>query len=235
MKRAPRPGYWQTAAHVPAAGGHVLTVDGRPVQTPARAPLTVPSRALAEALVAEWHAQGEALDPAAMPLTRAANSAIDRVTPERLAVASMVAEYGGSDLLCYRADAPDELVARQQAAWDPWLAWSAADLGAPLIPVAGIMHQPQPEASLRALSTFVAELDPFHLTALHDLVVLSGSLVLGLAVLRGAAEAEAVWPLSRIDEAWQIEQWGWDQEAAETAARRETAFLDAARLIRLLG
>lgn len=226
--------FWAAARPAPVAGGHGIFLDGKPVNTPARALLVLPTALLAEAVAAEWEAQAGAIRPETMPLTRAANSAIDRVAPRRGEVAAMLAEYAGSDLLCYRAGSPPELAARQARAWDPLLAWAAGTLGAPLAVGAGIVHVPQPAGSLAACHAILAAAGPFRLAALHDLVALSGSLVLGLAVDAGRLAAEEAWPLSRLDEEWQAEQWGRDEEAEAAAAARRAAFLDAARLLMLL-
>ncbi len=220
--------FWTEARPEPAEGGFTVTLDGRPVKTPAKAALTVPTRAMAEAMAAEWDAQQDAVDPRTMPVTRAANAAIDKVAVQHGRVAEMLAEYGGTDLLCYRAEAPAELVARQEAAWDPLLAWARDALDAPLVTTRGVMHVPQPERSLQAFDAQVRALDPFALTALHDLVTLSGSLVIGLAAIHEHLPAGDLWQRSRIDEIWQEEQWGADEEAAEAARRKETAFHDAA-------
>lgn len=226
--------FWTHAEVVAEAAGHALQLDGKPVRTPARAALILPNRALALAVAAEWAAQGEAIQPETMPLTRAANSAIDRVAPQLDDVAAMVAAYGESDLLCYRAAHPPGLVARQTAAWDPILAWAAQALGAPLTATQGVMHAAQPDASLARLRDAVTALDAFALTGLHDLVALSGSLVLGLAVRAGRLDPAQAWDISRLDEVWQAEHWGIDTEAAAAAAEREAAFLSAARLLDLL-
>lgn len=227
--------FWTEAAAVAAEGGHGVALDGRPVRTPARAPLVVPARALAEAIAAEWAAQGQHLAPDTMPLTRTANSAIDRLgEAARPAVVADLAGYGASDLLCYRAEAPAELAARQAADWDPLLDWIAGQ-GAPLAVTRGVIPVSQPEESLAWLRARVAGLDPFRLAAFHDLVALSGSLVIALAVLDGRVAAEEGWRLSRLDEDWQIEQWGEDEEEARLTASRRAGFLDAARFLALLG
>ncbi len=179
-------------------------------------------------------AQGEKVDPSTMPIARAANSAIDRVTPRRAEVAAMIADYGGSDLLCYRAPHPDPLIARQAAGWDPLLDWARDRYGASLIRVQGVMHAAQPEAAIAALNAAVDAFDPFRLTALHDLVTLSGSLVLGLAVADGRLSADQGWRLSRIDEDFQAELWGADAEAEAAAARKQADFEAAARFLALL-
>jgi chaperone required for assembly of F1-ATPase len=225
--------FWTEAAVKETEGGHAVALDGRPVRTPARVPLVLPSRALAEAVAQEWQDQPETIDPLAMPLTRAANSAIDRVAPARAAVIAMLADYGETDLLCYRAEAPGTLADRQAAGWDPMLDWAAQALGARLVCGAGVMHVAQPEASLRALRAALEPLGAFELTGLHDLVTLSGSLILGLAAERRAQAPQRLWELSRIDETWQAEQWGEDAEAAAAAEDRRRSFLRAARFIAL--
>jgi chaperone required for assembly of F1-ATPase len=225
--------FWTTADIAPEAGGHGIRLDGRAVRTPAKAPLVVPGAALARAIAAEWDAQTGVIDPNSMPLTRIANSAIDKVTPQRAEVAELLAAYGESDLLCYRADGPEELVARQAAGWDPLLAWAEDTLGAPLLTAVGVMFIPQPPASVEALRRRVTPLDPFDLAPFHDLVALTGSLVLGLAALHGQQPIEDLWALSRIDETWQAEQWGDDEEAAQAAAVKAAAFSDAARFYAL--
>ena len=223
--------FWTAAEPVEAEGGFTVLLDGRGVKTPAKAPLTVPSHALAEAIAAEWRAQGEKIDPLTMPFTRSANAAIDKVVPQFDEVAAMIADYGDSDLICYRADAPQGLIERQAAAWDPLIGWASEVLGAPLEPRAGVMHRPQPTAALEALSGHVRALTPFELTALHDLVTLSGSLVIGIAALRGHQAPEDLWSHSRIDERWQQELWGTDDEAAAAEAVKRAAFLHAVEFV----
>jgi chaperone required for assembly of F1-ATPase len=210
-------------------------LDARPLRTPAKAPLVVPARALAEALAAEWQAQEGQLRPETMPLTRAANAAIDRVAPQRTAVVAEILRYGETDLLCYRAAAPRGLAARQAAAWDPLLDWAAGRFGARLIPVAGVMPMAQPAPALAALEAAVARFESFGLTGLHELVALSGSLVIGLAAAHRADDPEALWQATRIDEDWQIEQWGEDAEAARAAAAHAAAFRQALHFLRLAG
>ena len=235
MTWGPRRRFWTRATVGPEPGGFGVALDARPLTTPAGAPLVVPTAALATAIAAEWDALDGAVRPDRLPLTRAANSAIDRVAPGREAVIDAIAAYGASDLLSYRAREPEGLAARQAAGWDPWLVWVARRLGAPLVAVTGVMHEPQPPASLAALRAAVAGRDAFALTALHELVALSGSLVLGLAVADGALDPAEAWDLSRIDEAWQAELWGVDAEAAAAAAARRADFLQARALIALLG
>jgi chaperone required for assembly of F1-ATPase len=225
--------FWREAGVMSVAGGFEVRLDGRPVRTPAKAPLVVPGAALANAIAAEWDAQDEAVKPLTMPLTRLANSAVDTVAVEHAAVAERVAAYGGTDLVCYRAEAPDGLVARQAAAWDPLVDWAAVALAAPLTIGTGVVYIAQPDASLDALTRVVSALDFWDLAALHELVALSGSLVIGLAAIRTDRPREALWAASRVDEDWQQDLWGVDEEAAELAAVKARAFLDAARFFDL--
>jgi chaperone required for assembly of F1-ATPase len=219
--------FWTLAQAIPVAGGYSVVLDGRGVKTPAKADLVVPTLAMAEAIAAEWQAQQGRIDPATMPFTRSANAAIDKVRPQFAEVAAMIAAYGDTDLLCYRADAPERLVARQSDAWDPLLDWAATDLGARLMPIRGVIHRPQDLRSLRVLTDHVSALSPFELTAFHDLVALSGSLIIGFAAIRGHLPLGTLWDRSRIDEHWQAELWGTDEEAAEMEAQKRDAFLHA--------
>ena len=225
--------FWTEARAEPAEGGFTVLLDGRPVRTPARAALVVPSRAMADAIAAEWQAQGATVDPATMPMARYAHSAIDTVAPQFDAVAARVAAYGGSDLLCYRAGAPAALAARQAAAWDPPLAWARQSMGAALVVTTGVMPVRQPDDAVGRLEAQVRAMAPFALAALHDLFAITGSLVLGLAVTRGRLTAESAWAISRIDETWQAELWGADEEAAQAEAVRHAGLLDAARFLAL--
>jgi chaperone required for assembly of F1-ATPase len=225
--------FWTDVAVAEGEGGWEVRLDGSPVRTPARAPLRLPTRAFAEAVAAEWAAVEGQVDPRAMPATRLANAALDKVAAAEAEVAAHVASFGASDLLCYRAEGPPALVARQDAAWDPVLAWAADALGARLVVARGVMPVAQDRAVLAALRACL-DVGPFRLAALYDLVALSGSLVLGLAVAQGWLGPEEAWSLSRLDEDFQAEEWGADEEAEAAAAGRRAAFLEAARLWRLL-
>jgi chaperone required for assembly of F1-ATPase len=226
--------FWKEVEVTPVPGGFEVRLDGRPLRTPARAPCLMPSRALAEAVAAEWAAQEGEVTPAGMPLTRAANTAIDRVAREAEAVAGVIAAYGETDLLCYRAPHPQGLQRRQAVLWDPLVAWAKADLGVRLVLAEGVMHVAQPAETLERLAVVVRGHGPWELTALHDLVTISGSLVIGLAVSRGRLAPEEGWAASRIDEDWNIAEWGEDAEAAAAAEQRRQAFLEAARMMALL-
>ena len=225
--------FWKAAEVAPLEAGFTVLLDGRQVRTPAKARLFLPSRPLAEAIAAEWQAQDQVIAPLTMPFTRSANAAIDKVTPQFSEVAQLVAAYGETDLLCYRATGPEPLVTRQAAQWDPLLDWAAATLSARLQPISGVMHQAQHSDSLVALSACVAAQDAFALTALHDLVAISGSLVIGFAALHQAAPIEDLWQISRLDEHWQREVWGADEEAVEAENLKKRDFLHAARFFAL--
>lgn len=227
--------FWTAAEAEACDGGFTVRLDGRPVKTPAKAALVVPTLAMAQAIAAEWDAQTGEVKPATMPVTRAANSAIDKIIPQRDEVVEILAAYGQSDLLCYRATAPAALIARQAAGWDPVLDWAASVLGARLVVTAGVVHVAQPHDALERLTARVAGMTEFQLAGLHDLVAISGSLVLALAVTERRMTPDEAWALSRVDETWQIEQWGADEEAAELEAFRRVAFGEASRFYALCG
>lgn len=226
--------FWKDVAIVAVEGGHDIHLDGRPVRTPGRAPLTVPTRALADAIAEEWRAVGDTLDPRAMPLTGLANAAIDRVAADPHAFAAGLAKYAESDLLCYRADHPLELKLRQEAAWDPLLAWAADRYTAPLEPTTGIVHKPQPPDSLAALSHAVAQRTPLELAALSPLVTVTGSLIAALALLDRAATPDDIWSAVNLDEDWQVEHWGEDDLARQARAARRADYDAAVRFLSLI-
>ena len=221
--------FW-TQTHVePAEDGFSVSLDARPLRTPSKVPLILPTRALADLIAAEWQAQTGKVDPRVMPMTRMANSAIDKVRHQHAEVATLLAAYGETDLLCHRATAPDALIARQAAAWDPVLDWAARSLDIRLRAVPGVMPVPQDSVGLARLHARIGAMDAFSLTGFHDLVSLSGSLILGFGAALGAYTPETAWTLSRIDDDWQLEVWGHDDDAVATGRLKEAAFLDAAR------
>lgn len=226
--------FWKQALAVPAKGGFGVELDGRAVKTPAKRALILPSEALAQAIAAEWDAQEEAINPTLMPFTRTANAAIDKVSIQKGEVADMLAAYGDSDLLCYRADGPEALIARQSQYWDPVLDWAADTLGARLHPRTGIMHKPQDPEALSRLSERTHALSDFELAAFHDLVSLSGSLILGFAAAMQAWDIHELWDFSRLDEEWQAEQWGRDEEADALMETKKRAFLHARQVLDLI-
>lgn len=223
--------FWQAATAEACEGGFTVRLDGRAVKTPAKTPLVVPTEALARMIAAEWDAQDGAVRPETMPATRMANSALDKVAPQFDAVAAMLAEYGGTDLLCYRAPEPEALIARQAAAWDPLLDWAAETFGARLATGRGVMHLAQDADAVARLARPLSDASAFQLAALHDLIAISGSLVLALAVARRRLGAAEAFDLSRIDESWQAEQWGRDEEADALEAVRRTDLAFAAQFL----
>lgn len=226
--------FWNETKVVEAENGFGIELDGRPVRTPAKAPLIVPTRALADVIAREWDAQVGEINPNTMPATRGANAAIDKVAVQHAEVADLLSEYGDSDLLCYRAPHPRELVERQIENWDPVLDWAAAALGVRLLPRTGIVHVAQDPQALAILRDKSHRFTEFELAAFHDLVSLSGSLVLAFAVTEGQLSPHEAWELSRLDDLYQIEQWGDDEEAAETAEIKRQSFVQAELFYRLV-
>lgn len=220
--------FWKEVTTVQDGAGWGVRLDGRAVKTPAKSALIVPTEAMAKAIAAEWDAQQGEVRPDSMPVTRSANSAIDKVTPQFDAIVEMLGEYGGSDLLCYRADAPEELVARQNAHWDPLLAWAEAELAAPLRMTVGVVPVAQDAESLAHMTGALWAYDPFQMVALHDLIAISGSLVIGLAIAKGRITPDEGWLASRVDEMWQAEVWGADEEADATEAVKKRDLAQAA-------
>lgn len=206
-------------------------LDSRTLATPAKADLKLPSRALAEAIAAEWAGQGEKVKPATMPMTQLANTAIDRVAPDPAPAIEELLAYAGTDLLCYWADAPPSLVERQQARWQPLLDWLALRHDAPLAVHAGVIPRPQPEATLRALGRRLADLSPFTLAGLAAATQTSGSLVIALALAEGQVTAEEGFELAELEGSFQIERWGEDHEAAARRRRLRQDIQDIHRFL----
>ena len=209
-------------------GGFGILLDGRPVRTPARALLALPNVALGEAVAAEWAGQGEEIDPASMPFTGFANAALDQIAPDPARFAESISVYGESDLLCYRADGPAELVRRQEEQWQPLLDWAASHYDIRFAVTQGVLHVAQPPETLDRLREAVAAQPPFLLAPLSPLVGIAGSLVIGLAVLEGAFDLPRLWQAAELDELWQAEQWGDDDEALARRSRRHRDFVQAA-------
>jgi chaperone required for assembly of F1-ATPase len=217
-------------------GAFLLTLDGRPARTPGRHLLAVPTRALGEALAEEWQAQGAAIDPARMPLTRLVNSAIDGVAGSMSEVAEDIVKYVRSDLTCYRAGEPDRLVAEQAAAWDPILAFAYEALGARFALSEGVTFVAQPEAAVAAVRARIdEERSPFRLAALHVMTTLTGSALIALAHASGRLTAADAWAAAHVDERFQERVWGEDAEAMNRRVRREADFNAASRLYFLAG
>ena len=226
--------FWQQAEVIREGQRYGVALDGRALKTPLKRPLLLPSQALAREVAEEWGAVETKVDLAKMPHTRFAYAALDQAIDERAEIAAKIALYGETDLLCYRAETPQELTDRQKAAWDPLLGWSAQDLGAPLRVTHGIIHVAQPSESLENLTRHLEAYSGFALTALYDWVTISGSLVIGLAVSAGRISAAEGWALSRIDETWQEEQWGVDDEAQALAESKRRTFLLVERVLSLI-
>jgi chaperone required for assembly of F1-ATPase len=219
---------------VTVAAGNRILLDGRPVKTPGRADLTAPTQGLAEAIAAEWSGQGDEIDPRGMAMTGLANAAIDRVGPERETFARGLAAYGESDLLCYRAERPAPLVARQAERWDPLLGWARSQYDVEFEVASGVMHKRQPRATVERLRQAVLTRDAFWLAGLSHLVTVSGSLLIALALAEGATDLETAWAAATLDEQWQAETWGTDAEAEKTLAARRADFEAGYRFLSLL-
>jgi chaperone required for assembly of F1-ATPase len=226
--------FWKRAEAVETEGGFAAALDGRRMKTPARADLMVPTKALADAIAAEWNGCGEDVDPRGMPLTGLANAAVDRISPDKESYAAGIAGYGESDLVCYRAEGPEALARRQAESWDALLAWAMRRYDVDFACQTGVMHVPQPKETVRKLAQAVAALDAFQLAGLSPLVTIGGSLVAGLAVLEQMMPAESAWEAVSLDDRWQLEQWGDDPEARAALDSRRCDFLAAARFLELL-
>jgi len=226
--------FWKDVIVAKEDGGWGVALDTRPVRTPARAPLVVPTEALSHAIADEWRGIAGEVDPRAMPLTGLANAAIDRVAPERQAFAAGLARYAEADLACYRAHGPRGLVERQEESWDALLAWARRRFDVDFATTCGIVHVEQPAATVDRLAHALAALDPFRLAGLSPLVTIGGSLVAALAVVEKAITPEAAWDAVSVDERWQLEQWGADQEAEAALGNKRRDFMAAARIVGLL-
>ena len=234
MRPAPPKRFFETAGIEERDGAFVLTLDGRPARTPARNPVAVPTRALGEALAAEWQAQEAVIDPAQMPLTRLVNSALDGVAGSMAEVADDIARYVGSDLIVYRAGEPERLAAEQAEAWDPILAWAYDTFGARFLLSEGVTFVAQPEAGVSALRERIAvETSPFRLAALHVMTTLMGSALIAIAHAAGRLSAAEAWAAAHVDERFQERIWGEDEEALQRRARREADFLAASQVYAL--
>jgi chaperone required for assembly of F1-ATPase len=226
--------FYKTVSVEPEGEGFGIRLDSRPVKTPARNVLALPNAALAEAIAEEWRTQGETVDPRSMPLTGLANAAIDRIAEDPGRFARDLAAYGETDLLCYRAGDPPELVARQEMLWNPLLDWARAryDIGFAL--ATGIIHRPQPANTIARLAEAIGARDAFELAAFSPLVTISGSLVIALALAEGVIATDAAFDAAHLDELWQAEKWGEDSLASQAREARRRDFLAAARFHFLL-
>lgn len=218
--------------HVEVSAANDILLDGRTVRTPLKMELVLPTAGLASAIAAEWDAQKDFINPHAMPLTRLANTALDRGSAHAEAIKAEIMGFAACDLVCYRAESPPGLVARQSAAWDPVIAWSSQMTGPGWQVTTGVRHVEQPKALLASLAQHLPK-DAFRLVGCHALTTLSGSALLALMLTEGAIEAEQAWAAACIDEQWQAEQWGHDAEAAARSASRAIEFAAAASFVNL--
>jgi chaperone required for assembly of F1-ATPase len=226
--------FWKLAEAVPSGDSWAIQIDGRPVKTPRKSDLIVPTRALGEAIADEWNAVEGDIDPRAMPLTGIANAAIEHVAPDPAAFAAGLARYAETDLACYRTDTPTGLAERQRYEWDRLLAWARRRFDVDFATTTGLTHVEQPAATVERLRHAVSVLDPFDLAGLSPLVTIGGSLVAALGVLEGASTPEEAWEAVTVDDRWQLEQWGSDAEAEAALENRRRDFMTAARFLRLL-
>jgi chaperone required for assembly of F1-ATPase len=232
--RTPQRKRFYTSAGVAAAdGGFAVTLDGKPIRTPSGRQVVVPTSDIADAIAAEWNAQEETIDPLSMPLTRFANSVVQGVVDRIEAVADDVAKYLGTDLLFYRAGHPEALVEKEAAHWDPFLYWAANELGAHFILAEGIVHVAQPEPAIRAVRAAFPD-DPWSIAALHVVTTLTGSALLALALFHGVRSADEIWAAAHVDEDWNIEKWGIDEEVAARRAARKVDFTAAVTILKAL-
>jgi len=221
--------FWQAVEVIPSNDGFTVTLDGRNVRTPGKALLAVPTEEMARHIASEWEAQTDRVDPRTMPWTRSANSAIDKLSVQRAEVEDHLIGYAGTDLVCYRAVSPNELVERQAAAWDPILQNVDKSFGVRLLTTSGVMPVTQEPETIDVLRNVMSTMSDFAITGFHDIVTLSGSYLIAVSVAQKAVESHAAWGLSRIDEDWQVEQWGHDEDSDAQVEIKREAFLHAVR------
>lgn len=226
--------FYKQASLAETEGGFAVHLDGRPVKTPAGHPLAVPFRALGEAMVEEWQGQGEEIRPSAMPMTQLASTALDRIGPERATIIEQLVRFADTDLLCYRAEFPPDLVRRQTAQWQPLLDWAAETIGGRLAVTTGVVAVPQPPDAIAALRTRLDSYDHWRLCAAQAACAAAGSLVLALAMVDGRLSGQQTYEASQLDETFQAEQWGEDYEAIDRRAALLRDILAAERLLGVL-
>ena len=226
--------FYKQATVEPSGESWAVLLDGRTVKTPSKHMLALPTEKLAQAVATEWNEQGERIDPMSMPLTRLSNVILDQNDAHRDALVFEVIKYAVTDLLRHRAEGPSDLVALQAQTWQPWLDWAMSSFGIDLPAVTGILPADTPDASIAALRSKIETYDTWHLTTLVQATSISCSAVLGLALVEGAADSETVFAASRVDEDFQISQWGEDDEAADYAASLKREILACGRLLAAL-
>jgi chaperone required for assembly of F1-ATPase len=225
--------FYASASVAETDGGFSITLDGRPIKTPSGKIVIAPKREIAEAIAAEWQAQQEIIDPLTMPLTRLANSVVEAVADRADAVADDIEKYLGSDLLFYRAGHPEGLVAREATHWDPIVFWAAETLGAHFMLAEGIVHVRQPQTAIASARAAFPD-NPWSIAALHVITTLTGSALLALTLAHGVRDPEQIWAAAHVDEDWNIEKWGIDDEVAARRAARLVDFQAATRILKAL-
>jgi len=226
--------FWTTTKVETSGAGFGVFLDERPLKTPAKADLVVPSRPLGDAIAAEWDALEDQIDPQKLPFTKLANAAIDNMAEKAGLVVEALTAYAETDLLCYRADSPEGLVARQSQSWDPILDWIRDHHEIFFVSTVGIMPVEQPKKTIEKFEDWLKEMDKFELMAAHDLIMMSGSIVLARAVIEGHLSANEAWEISTVDDLWQEEVWGVDEDASELRAQKGEDFARAVELVQLL-
>ena len=225
--------FYTSAGVAETEGGFSITLDGKPIKTPSGKVVVAPRKEIAEAIAAEWQAQGETIDPLTMPLTRFANSVVEAVVDRVDAVADDVAKYLGTDLLFYRAGHPEALVAKEAAHWDPIVFWAAESLGAHFMLAEGILHVRQPDTAIAAARAAFPK-NPWSIAALHVVTTLTGSALLALALAHGVRDPDQIWAAAHVDEDWNVEKWGIDEEVAHRRASRLVDFRAATQILEAL-
>lgn len=224
MTATPARRFYKTVAVTGTEAPFSVALDDRPLRTPLKRALDLPTKALAEAIAGEWDAQSEKIDPQSMPLTKLANTALDRVASDRDRIIGEIVDFVGSDLVCYRAEKPQGLVERQAKSWQPMLDWARAALGADFQVTEGVVHIAQPQASLEAARGWLAQQSSWRLTAIHNVTTLTGSALLASMACGDVLPGSEAWAAAHVDEDWQIEQWGWDEEARHRRNYRKREF-----------
>jgi chaperone required for assembly of F1-ATPase len=224
MKPSLKKRFWKEATVVQTEDGFNVTLDGHPVRTPSKSALVIHYRSIAEQIADEWMAQEEQVDPATMPATRMVNSVIDKVSINADVIVDMLSEYAGTDLLCYRATTPQSLIEDQARLWDPLLHWSGNAMNAPMNVTSGVMFTAQDDASVNMYRRQLMALNHYQLAGVHDLITISGSAVISMALIANHITLEQAWMAATVDEAWQEKQWGADEEAQVTLRKKRDDF-----------
>ena len=221
--------FWKNVHVVPSEARYLIKLDDKILKTPAKRQMELPTEALAKKVASEWDEQVEEIDPTTMPFTKSANAALDKVSEQFEEVGSLLGEYGDTDLLYYRADSPPELQKRQKIGWDPIVKWAENTFKVKINCGTGIVYIPQNEQMFSEIRIKISNLSIFELTAFYDMVSITGSLILGLAIINGRLSAEEAYQLSRVDELWQLEQWEDSAEGSFTTFRRRLRIITAWR------